>query len=103
MFAGYPYDFTSKGNQVKFDGTLGYHIERSEEKVMLLDNVQLNGTMNIIPTSTAASDDFNFIINYPLDAVFFISIIALVTFFVYVKTRTNSLKNGAPLDHDTNN
>lgn len=83
LFVSYPYGFVSHGGRGTFDGKIKFAVELSEEKVILLKGVQLNGDLRLdVTTTNAINDDLSFFINYPLDFAFFTLVILVPTIFV---------------------
>lgn len=89
LFASYPYRFHSSGNRGTSIGYVEFKVRLSEEEVLLLDEVQLNGDLHLdATTSSAFGDDLTFFVNFPKESAFLAFVIVLFVIpYAYLKTR----------------
>jgi hypothetical protein len=93
LFASYPYKFQSSGNRGTFNGYSKFKVKLSGERVILLDEVQLDGNLYLDTTTEPIyKKDLFFFINFPQESTFFTSAIILFTILVYIK-----INNGGQL------
>jgi hypothetical protein len=89
LFASYPYRFQASGNRGTFNGCMELKVRLSEERVLLFDEVQLDGNLHLdVTTASTFSDDLAFFVNFPNESASFTLVIFLfIIFSAYIRIR----------------
>lgn len=94
LFVSHPYSFRASGNCGTFNGCMEFKVKLSEEQILFLDDVQLDGNLHLdVAASSAFGDDLIFFVNFPKESASFTLVVVLfIIFSIYMRKRQMKAK-----------